>query len=123
MSNIVINVVLRFVLGGFAVAASAFVARKLGGRIGGIFAAFPAVYLSAAIAVGVAYSGKIADKAVFEISQGAFIGMAANIFCAAAAAYLIPRHKWHKGLLYSILLWFIVACVLYWSAFFLGLMR
>jgi uncharacterized membrane protein (GlpM family) len=114
------GIVLRFVLGGGAVAAAYVVSRYFSGRTGGIFAAFPAVYLAAVIGVGV--SG-VADKGldrVLLVSRGALIGMAANVFCALAAAYLIPRTGWRKGLALALAAWFVMAVVIMLVAEYYG---
>ena len=50
-------VLLRFLIGGSAVVASTVIAKNLGGRLGGIFAAFPAVYLAAVIGLSMDYKG------------------------------------------------------------------
>lgn len=41
----ILPVFLRFLFGGSAVVISTLIAKNFGGRLGGIFAAFPAVYL------------------------------------------------------------------------------
>lgn len=47
------SLALRFLIGGSAVALGTFTGRRMGGRIGGIFAAFPAVYGSAVVAAAI----------------------------------------------------------------------
>ena len=122
MTEFLLKSILRFVFGGVAVVLSAVIAKKMGGKVGGIFAAFPAVYLSAIIAVGVSVGASKADAAVFSVSKGALIGMIANIACAVFAAKLIPVHGWKKGLGYALLIWLVIASVIYFSVFQLGIM-
>lgn len=50
-------ILLRFLFGGSAVVASRLVARSFGGRLGGVFAAFPAVYLAAVVGLSMEYQG------------------------------------------------------------------
>lgn len=123
LSEIELKITLRFIFGGGAVALSAIIAKLVGGRFGGIFAAFPAVYLSAVTAVGLSLPKGIDTKATLEVSKGALIGMLANIFCAIYAAYFTPKYGWKKGLTLSIIIWFCIASAVYGLVFYLGLVR
>ncbi len=51
------GIIIRFLFGGIAVAISSVIAKKMGGKIGGIFATFPAVYLAALLTVRLDYTG------------------------------------------------------------------
>lgn len=108
-------VIIRFVLGGGAVVAATIVARWFGGKVGGIFAAFPAVYLAAVLSLGLEYRGDALITVSQNISQGALVGMTADIFCAVAASYYIARKGWQKGLVQSLILWCIIAPAMYLS--------
>jgi hypothetical protein len=114
---------LRFLLGGFAVAASAVVGNRLGGRVGGIFAAFPAVFASAVIATAVGLSQAKAVAHTLEMSRGAFVGMALDIGCAIATGLLIRRLGWQKGLILSVGGWIVAATVVYVGGAALGWLR
>lgn len=111
----ILPVIIRFVLGGGAVVAATVVARWFGGKVGGIFAAFPAVYLAAVLSLGLEYQGSALLQVSQHISQGALVGMTADIFCAIAASYLIVRNGWKKGLVQALILWCIIAPALYLS--------
>lgn len=115
-----LKIALRFFLGGGAVALSAVIARSMGGRVGGIFAAFPAVYVSAVIAVGINSPKTAALAATLELSKGALVGMLANIFCACSAAWYIPKHGWKKGLVLALVVWAFLATLIYYVAFEMG---
>lgn len=115
LSEHVLPVIIRFALGGAAVAAATIVARWFGGKVGGIFAAFPAVYLAAILSLGLEYKGDALLTVSEHISQGALVGMVADIFCAIAASYFIARNGWKKGLVQALILWCIIAPVLYLS--------
>ncbi|MEA4926858.1 MAG: DUF3147 family protein [Syntrophomonadaceae bacterium] len=115
MSFSVAPVILRFILGGGAVVASTIVARSFGGRIGGIFAAFPAVYLAAVLSLGLDYSGQQLLEMSRSISHGALIGMIADVFCALAASRFILKHGWGKGLVQALVLWCVLAPVIYFT--------
>lgn len=118
------GLLLRFLLGGAAVAGSALIGRRLGGRIGGIFAAFPAVYTSAIIStVLAARSSSETVTDVFQISSGALVGMTINISCAIATAWLVGHYGWRRGLLLSISGWLVVATAVFVSGAHLGWLR
>lgn len=108
------SLILRFFLGGTAVAGSALIGRRLGGRIGGIFAAFPAVYASAVISTVLASPTAAATVAnIFKISGGALVGMAVNIPCAMATAHLVARHGWQRGLILAMGGWLVLAMAVF----------
>jgi uncharacterized membrane protein (GlpM family) len=114
------DVLLRFFLGGAAVAISAVIGRMAGGRIGGIFAAFPAVYLSAVISVTMG-SGEHALGKAIDVSKGALIGMLANIICAICASIFIRRYGLGSGLIRAIAVWFGVSSAIFFSTLYFGL--
>ena len=106
---------LRFVLGGSAVVASTLIARAFGGRIGGIFAAFPAVYLAAILSLGLEFRGQDLLFMSEQVSKGALVGMIADIGCALAASYLILRYGWKSGLSRALLFWAVLAPAIYFA--------
>lgn len=85
----------------------------MGGRIGGIFAAFPAVYGSAIVAAVVGMPEPQAVERTIALSRGALIGMAVNVGCAAAAGVLIARLGWRRGLVIALSGWLVVAIVIF----------
>lgn len=109
------SLALRFVLGGSAVVASTLVARAFGGRIGGIFAAFPAVYLAAILGLGLEYGGSELLFMSEEVSKGALVGMLADIGCALAASALILKYGWKSGLSRALLFWSVLAPAIYFA--------
>ncbi|MEA1961599.1 MAG: DUF3147 family protein [Bacillota bacterium] len=108
-------IVLRFVLGGSAVVASTLVARAFGGRIGGVFAAFPAVYLAAILSLCLEYGGDELLTLSMRLSEGAFIGMVADIICAVAASRYIVKNGWKKGLVQALFIWLFAATGIYFT--------
>jgi|SRR3954471_20257343 uncharacterized membrane protein (GlpM family) len=102
---------IRFVLGGSAVVASTLVARKLGEKAGGIFAAFPAVYLAALLTASLDFRGDELISYSIVLSKGAIVGMAINIVIAIIAGYLLPRKGWKRGLAQAVGCWFIISMV------------
>ncbi|MDY9924913.1 DUF3147 family protein [Methanosarcina sp.] len=112
-------ILLRFLFGGSTVVASTLIARSFGGRLGGIFAAFPAVYLAAVVGLGMEYEGSELILVSEQLSKGALVGMSADICCALAASYLILKYGWKTGLILSLLFWAVLAPLIYitWFGF------
>jgi len=121
MSEIsLIPVLIRFVGGGTAVVASTLLARSFGGRIGGVFAAFPAVYLAAILSLSLDYRGEelllISQHVSYgAVSYGALVGMFADIICAIAASRLIVKYGWKKGLSLALIIWLFASTGIYFS--------
>lgn len=101
--------IIRFLLGGSAVLACTLVARRLGEKAGGIFAAFPAVYLAALLTIGLDFHGGELISHSIIISKGAIFGMAINILVAIIAGYLLPKIGWKRGIIHSMACWFAVS--------------
>jgi uncharacterized membrane protein (GlpM family) len=117
------GIVLRFLLGGSAVAASALIGRKLGGKIGGIFAAFPAVFASAVISTTIGLPQIEAVRRTITLSRGALVGMIVNIGCAIATGWLVTRFGWKKGLLIALSGWLVIATMVFCGGKWLGWLR
>lgn len=108
------GIILRFILGGGAVVASTLVARWLGGKAGGLFAAFPAVFLAALLTSALAQpSPSAATAAALSVSQGAMVGMTANVVCALCTARLVKSRGWKAGLALGLAAWAVVASFLF----------
>ncbi|AKB36660.1 hypothetical protein MSSAC_2070 [Methanosarcina siciliae C2J] len=108
---------LRFLFGGSAVLASTLIARTFGGKLGGIFAAFPAVYIAAVVGLSLEYKGNELLSVTEQLSKGALVGMAADICRALAASCFILRYGWKKGLAYALSLWALLAPLIYFTWF------
>lgn len=106
---------LRFILGGSAVVVSTLVARAFGGRIGGVFAAFPAVYLAAIISLWLECRGDELLLVSMHVSQGALVGMFADIICAVIASRWIIKMGWKKGLSLALVVWLVVATSVFFT--------
>ena len=111
------SILLRFLFGGSAVVASTLIARSFGGKLGGIFAAFPAVYLAAIVGMSIEYEGSELLSVSEQLSKGALVGMTADICCALAASYLILKYGWKTGLSLSLLFWAVLAPLIYFAWF------
>lgn len=112
MENLSIGALfIRFLLGGSAVVFSTLIAKKLGEKAGGIFAAFPAVYLAALLTASIDFNGDELISYSILLSKGAIIGMIINILIAVIAGYLLPRKGWKLGLIQALGCWFILSLV------------
>lgn len=110
MSGITAGLFIRFILGGAAVVISTIIARKLGEKAGGIFAAFPAVYLAALLTNRLDFTGSELISHSISLSKGAIYGMAINIFIAVLAGILLEK-GWKRGLVNSMVCWFLLSIV------------
>jgi len=114
-SSLLMPVLLRFLLGGGAIVLCTIIARSFGPRIGGIFAAFPAVYLAALLSLTLDYQGQKLVEMSVHVSEGALVGMLANIICAIAASRLVLKNGWQKGLGQALLIWLLAATCIYFT--------
>lgn len=110
MTGITAGLLIRFVLGGAAVVISTIIARKLGEKAGGIFAAFPAVYLAALLTDRFDFTGNQLISHSISLSKGAIYGMAINILVAVLAGYLLKK-GWKRGLVNSLVCWLFLSFV------------
>jgi hypothetical protein len=113
MSGITGSLLIRFLLGGAAVVVSTIIARRLGEKAGGIFAAFPAVYLAALLTIRLDFSGNELILRSILLSKGAIIGMVINILIAIVAGVLLKK-GWKRGLVSSMVCWFILSFAVVW---------
>lgn len=110
MGDISISALLiRFVLGGAAVVLCTIVSKKMGTKIGGLFAAFPAVYLAALLTVGLDISGEQLIAKSILLSKGAIVGMLINIVVAMSAVYFIKKHGGKRGLTSAMGVWLVLS--------------
>ena len=103
------GIMIRFLLGGGAVCACTIISQKAGSNVGGIFAAFPAVFIAALLTLGLDAKGSELIQQSIILSQGAFVGMFINIFCAIAVVYFCTKKGWKQGLTQALIGWFIVS--------------
>lgn len=115
----ILNLLIRFLLGGGAVVASTYLAKKIGGTFGGIFAAFPAVYLAAVLTTGLDTSGAELIEQSITLSKGALVGMGINVLCALAVGAISAKYGWKKGLVHSVAGWLVVSVLVSYSSSFL----
>lgn len=64
------SAILHFVIGGIAVASASIIADKVGGKLGGIIATMPAVFLAAIIALALDHRGTQLVEMSMNLSTG-----------------------------------------------------
>lgn len=75
------SAILHFVIGGIAVALASIIADKVGGKLGGIIATMPAVFLAAIIALALDHRGTQLVEMSMNLSTGAIVGILSCINC------------------------------------------
>lgn len=85
------SAILHFVIGGFAVALASIMAEKVGGKLGGIIATMPAVYLAAVIALTIDHEGDELIKMSMHLSTGAIVGIISCILTVFLPQFLFIR--------------------------------
>ena len=105
MKPYVRDLVLRFILGGGAVAACYIVLQLLPWKsFAGIFAAFPAVMVAAVAMAGISRGSQHAA----EVALGATAGMLGCTVCVIVAYTLMANlHAWAAALAISLLAWLV----------------
>ncbi|MGJ7919234.1 DUF3147 family protein [Neobacillus sp. LXY-4] len=99
------ELLIRFLLGGTAVMLSYLVTVLSPWELlAGIFAAFPAVMLTAVFMVGLASGSKKAGK----IANGSVFGMIGGVICVATVLLVLQTsHDWVMSIILGLLLWLI----------------
>lgn len=99
------DLLIRFLLGGAAVMASyLIIVVSPWAILGGIFAAFPAVMITAVLMAGISSGTKNAAK----IANGSVYGMIGGIICAATVwLFLKMTQNWALSMVLGLLFWLI----------------
>nr|WP_295969990.1 DUF3147 family protein [uncultured Bacillus sp.] len=97
------DLLIRFVLGGAAVAISYMITVISPWKIlGGIFAAFPAVMITAVLMRGITFGSKSAAK----IANGSIFGMIGGVFCAVTVWFVLKEtHNFGLSIILGLILW------------------
>lgn len=103
------DLMIRFTLGGTAVMISYLITVISPWKIlAGIFAAFPAVMITAVLMVGIASGSKKAAK----IANGSVFGMIGGVVCVATVwTVLQVNGNWFLSILLGLLLWLICSII------------
>ncbi|MEW9668274.1 DUF3147 family protein [Ammoniphilus sp. 3BR4] len=86
------------------------ISKKIGGKMGGIFAAFPAVMVVTVMMTGITYGSKKAA----QLAQGSIFGMIGCAICVASVLFLLQlTHGWWISIALGLLLWYESAILIY----------
>lgn len=93
---------LRFILGGAAVVLCTIISKKMGTKIGGIFAAFPAVMITAVLMVGLSSGSKNAAT----VANASVFGMIGCVVCVATVwTMLTVTGNWTLSIVLGLIFW------------------
>ncbi|MBB6443944.1 DUF3147 family protein [Bacillus benzoevorans] len=103
------DLLIRFLLGGAAVAISYLITVISPWKIlGGIFAAFPAVMITAVLMGGIAAGSESAAK----IANGSVFGMIGGVFCVATVWIVLNgTNNWLLSIILGLILWLVSSII------------
>ena len=104
------SAILHFVIGGFAVALASIMADKVGGKLGGIIATMPAVYLAAIIALAIDHKGQQLIQMSIHLSTGAIVSCIVTVFFTSI---FIGKKNYRSGTVFAILCWFVISVAIF----------
>ena len=107
------SAILHFVIGGFAVALASIMADKAGGKLGGIIATMPAVYLAAIIALAIDHKGQQLIQMSIHLSTGAIVGIVSCIVTVFFTSIFIGKKNYRSGTVFAILCWFVISVAIF----------
>ncbi|HDA7685944.1 TPA: DUF3147 family protein [Staphylococcus aureus] len=114
------SAILHFVIGGIAVALASIIADKVGGKLGGIIATMPAVFLVSMFITGMQYG----DKVAVHVSRGAVFGMTGVLVCILVTWMMLHMtHMWLISIVVGFLSWFISAVCIFEAVEFIAQKR
>lgn len=107
------SAILHFVIGGFAVTLASIMADKVGGKLGGIIATMPAVYLAAIIALAIDHKGQQLIQMSIHLSTGAIVGIVSCIVTVFFTSIFIGKKNYRSGTVFAILCWFVISVAIF----------
>lgn len=103
------GLILRFIIGGAAVAGASIIASKVGGKIGGIFATFPAVFLLSLVIAGMEYGNTFATN----VCRGAVFGMTGGLISILVTwSMLSTTSNYALSIVTGFIAWFVSALII-----------
>lgn len=103
------SAILHFVIGGIAVALASIIADKVGGKLGGIIATMPAVFLAAIIALALDHRGTQLVEMSMNLSTGAIVGILSCILTVFLTSLYIKHKGYRKGAIFTVVCWFVIS--------------
>lgn len=107
------SAILHFVIGGIAVALASIIADKVGGKLGGIIATMPAVFLAAIIALALDHRGTKLVEMSMNLSTGAIVGILSCILTVFLTSLYIKHKGYRKGAIFTVVCWFIISLAIF----------
>lgn len=107
------SAILHFVIGGIAVAFASIMAEKVGGKMGGIIATMPAVYLAAIIALAIDHRGEQLIQMSIHLSSGAIIGIISCIIKVFITSIYINKRDYKKGTAFAFICWLVISIAIF----------
>ena len=102
------SAILHFVIGGLAVAIASIMV-KVGGKMGGIIATMPAVYLAAIIALAIDHRGNQLVQMSIHLSSGAIIGIISCIITVFLTSLYISKRDYKRGTGFALICWLVIS--------------
>ena len=107
------SAILHFVIGGIAVALASIIADKVGGKLGGIIATMPAVFLAAIIALALDHRGTQLVEMSMNLSTGAIVGILSCILTVFLTSLYIKHKGSRKGAIFTVVCWFVISLAIF----------
>ncbi|WP_103143392.1 DUF3147 family protein [Staphylococcus aureus] len=115
------SAILHFVIGGIAVALASIIADKVGGKLGGIIATMPAVFLAAIIALALDHRGTQLVEMSMNLSTGAIVGILSCILTVFLTSLYIKHKGYRKGAIFTVVCWFVISLAILISEIQVGI--
>lgn len=100
-------------IGGIAVALASIIADKVGGKLGGIIATMPAVFLAAIIALALDHRGTQLVEMSMNLSTGAIVGILSCILTVFLTSLYINHKGYRKGAIFTVVCWFVISLAIF----------
>lgn len=107
------SAILHFVIGGIAVALASIIADKVGGKLGGIIATMPAVFLAAIIALALDHRGTQLVEMSMNLSTGAIVGILSCILTVFLTSLYINHKGYRKDAIFTVVCWFVISLAIF----------
>ena len=88
-------------------------ADKVGGKLGGIIATMPAVYLAAIIALAIDHKGQQLIQMSIHLSTGAIVGIVSCIVTVFFTSIFIGKKNYRSGTVFAIFCWFVISVAIF----------
>ena len=89
------------------------IADKVGGKLGGIIATMPAVYLAAVIALAIDHRGHQLIQMSIHLSTGAVVGIVSCIITVFLTSLFIGKRNYKSGTIFAIVCWLVISVAIF----------